>query len=98
MRAGTFHRSLPRFVIGMTVLSLLSIGGCALPRLADSETAEYRRVDAQLRAADEYEQLRRTCRTRGGVIVVSESSGKFRPKVPDRSAVRCEMSFPRLIF
>jgi len=89
MHAGTFRRRPGWVAIAATMLLLLSINGCALPRLADPETAEYRRTDAQLRAADEYEQLKRACRAVGGVVYVSASSSRLRSKLPDLSTARC---------
>lgn len=95
MRAGTVRRQLVRVVI-TTVM--LSIGGCALPRLEDPETLEYQRVDAELRTLDEYAALKRSCRERGGVLYVSGSSSRIRPMVPDLSTARCTAPFSGLRF
>jgi hypothetical protein len=87
-----------RVAASTTMLSLLSIGGCALPELADPEAAEYRRVDAQLRAADEYEALKRSCRARGGVVFVDGDSSRLRPRIPDLATARCGAPFSGLSF
>jgi hypothetical protein len=86
-----------RVAVTTTMLSQLSIGGCALPGLADPEVAEYRRVDAQLRAADEYEALKRSCRDRGGVVYIDGSS-RLRSKLPDLATARCGAPLAGLSF
>lgn len=98
MQAGTFRRRPLRLAVAATMLSLLSIGGCALPGLADPEAAEYRRVDARLRAEDEYEALKRSCRARGGVLFVDSSSSRLRPTIPVLATARCGTPGPGLGF
>lgn len=93
MHTGTFRRRLLRVAITTTMLSLLLIGGCALPLPADSKTAEYRRVDAQLRAIDDYEALKRACRARGGVVYVGGGPSRLRAKIPDLSTAQCSRPF-----
>lgn len=71
------------------MLLLTFIGGCALPRIEDTETAEYRRIDAQLRAIDQYQAFVRSCRAAGGIVYTTRSRGGIRPKLEDISTIEC---------
>lgn len=77
-------------------LFLALAGGCAAPQLADREAAEYRRVDARLRAIDEYESFRQDCRRKGGVVYMNGSWGRLSRQPPDVTEMRCSMSVRNL--
>lgn len=59
-----------------TILALAVAAGCTTTPSADParEAAEYKRTDAQLRAADQYQMASEACRARGGVVYVRRSS------------------------
>lgn len=85
-------------VVGLTnlaaVLSLAVMGGCAGQQPADPEAAEYRRVDARLRAIDEYESFKQACRRQGGVVHMTGSWGRISPKPPELTELRCAAPLP----
>jgi hypothetical protein len=94
MHAGILRRRLVQ-VAGTAMM--LSIGGCALSGV-DPETAEYQRLDAELRALDDYSAMKQTCRARGGVLYVKGSSSRLRRRAPDLSTTQCTAPFSGLKF
>jgi hypothetical protein len=70
------------------VVLLLITAGCALPPV-DRESREYERIDAQNRAAERFESLKRACRAAGGVVIVNSERGRFQPRASDMKMARC---------
>ncbi len=82
------RRRLERSGIGAILASLLIIAGCATPPV-DRESMEYTRIDAQNRAADRYELMKRKCRAAGGVMLVQGDWSKIKSKSRDIKLARC---------
>lgn len=88
MHADKRRRKIDRSRAGAMVILLLITAGCALPAV-ERESLEYARMDAQNRAADRYESLKRQCRAAGGVVLVQGDWGRTNPKAGDMKTARC---------
>lgn len=72
------------------IMVLLVSAGCATGSGGDGE-GEYQRVDAQLRAADEFELRKEACVRAGGMMRVTTTSGARQPpRARDLKRATCE--------
>jgi hypothetical protein len=55
----------------------------------DRETAEYERIDAQVRAAERLQSFERACKTAGGIVILDGDWGRILPKARDLKMARC---------
>lgn len=76
-----------------TILGIVVASGCAMAPPADREAVEYERIDAQLKATERLEVLKRSCRASGGVVYMTRSRGRTPPTASDMRTARCEMPF-----
>lgn len=88
MHVHLHHRYTTNAGIAAMVVLLLVTAGCAQTP-ADREAREYERMDAQVRAAERFETLKRRCRAAGGVLLVEGNWGKTKPRASDMKMARC---------
>lgn len=72
------------------VLALALAAGCTMSPPADRESRAFDAADAQLRAVERFQSLKRSCRASGGVIYVRRTSpGRLPPTAGELNAARC---------
>ena len=81
------------------VLALVLAAGCTTVPPAERESLEYKRIDARLKATEEYNALRVACRAARGIVVVEGGNATRLPRsARELDTARCVDRPPSVMF
>ena len=80
------------------VLVLVVAAGCTSMLPAERESMEYEKMDARLRATEQYDALRTGCSAAGGTIVLEGSGSRLPRSSKELSSARCVKGPPHIAF
>jgi hypothetical protein len=82
-------------VIAIAILNGAAGAGCAAAPSEQRASMAYEREDARVRAVEQFELLKQSCRAKGGTLYMERDwGGRFAPKTSEIRSARCGVAVP----